>query len=145
MYTIAPSRWGAWLLLMMSSQQLVFRHVWLIGVGDSLTLHIFTNSDFSSPYSIILLMHTHTHLLREGAKFMGTCAGQKEIFRFEKSLRPFIFSWEKSLYPVIFFIEKSVCPIIFPVKKSVCPFIWIESKAPFKSYKKGIMTMRNDE
>ena len=83
--------------------------------------------------------------LRDRAKFMGTYAGQKEFFRLEKSLCPFIFSREKSPCPVFFFVKKSVCPVIFPVKKSFCPFIWIESKAPFKSYKKGIMTLRNDE
>ena len=65
---------------------------------------------------------------------MGTCAGQTEFFRLEKSP-----------CPVIFFFKKSGCPVIFPVEKSLCPFIWFESKAPLKSYKKDFMAMRNDK
>ena len=61
--------------------------------------------------------------IREGAKIMGTCAGQTEFFRLEKSLCPFIFSQEKSPRPVIFFFKKSVYPVILTVKKSLCPFI----------------------
>jgi hypothetical protein len=61
---------------------------------------------------------------------MGTCAGQKEFFRLEKGLCPFIFPGEKSPCPVIFFVKKVSAPSFFWSKKVFAPSSELREKHP---------------
>ena len=49
----------------------------------------------------------------EGAKFIGTWAGQPDFMGAEKSQRSVIFSFKKTFCPVIFSFKKTLCPVIF--------------------------------
>ena len=62
--------------------------------------------------------NVYEYVIREGAKFIETGAGQPDFWGAEKSQRPVIFSFKKTFCPVIFSFKKTLCPVIFTFKKN---------------------------